>query len=495
MGETQRGAPMASRATSRVSLLSLLAACALALESGSLAAELFGQHFPQGSEAVAYLYGPNGTWREQTGTQYGWNFYKHCETPAHKHDPHAMLMVSAASNSTAPDANCVLLGDFNNDGEVDDETISGHAFHEHSGRGLLGEQTSAPFYQFWFDDNWVARYMAEAYDRAHPAGLHDRGHAVRWRLLAGDNRHWRPYPSSSPHVDQIALNGLYKVNAGNLAGALADWRAVRNASGAVYDATRKRYTYSFAAKSIYYYGLWAILSERLLATPFQFRERGEMLQHAMSVRSSLLALQERDAQGNRLGWRTGTVPEALINTETTALAVLALGAQATWVLEPGDGPLLSKLKPAADEDVLSAVAGQAQPGTVVFGPHWTLAPGSYDVEFSLRTSAKRIDTPLVTLDVYDGNSVRAVAVIDGATAPVGDQWRRYRLNADIVDATNLTEFRVYWHGANDVDIGPVRVTRVATLATANGAKPSPIHKAAQRLGIGRMRDTRSTFKR
>jgi hypothetical protein len=443
----------------------------LAVQSPSgIAAPLFGRHLPHGNDAVAYLYGPNGTWREQTNVYYGWNYYKHCETPSHPQDQQALVRESSISNSTAPDANCILLGDSNNNGEIADETIGGYAFHEHAGRGVRGEQTAAPFYQFWFDDNWVARYVSEVYDRPQPTGLHDFGHAIRWRVVDGDNAHWTPYSESSPHVDQIALNGLYKLNAGDFNGALAAWTAIERSSGAVYDAARSRYDYSFAAEAIYYYGLWAILSERLLAARGDFDQRADVLQHAMSLRATLLALQETDTQGNRLGWRTGTIERALINTETTSVAVLALGAHADWVLEPGHAPLTSDAGYyTRAHEVWSARAGQSVPGHMVFGPSWTLPPGRYEVEYALRSPAARVDSPLATLDVYDGNAIVASQVIEGIDAPPPNQWRRYRLVAEIADAANRTEFRLFWHGAYDLDVGPIRVIGPETSAPARTA--------------------------
>ena len=56
-----------------------------------------------------------------------------------------------------------------------------------------------------------------------------------------------------------------------------------------------------------------------------------------------------------------------------------------------------------EHETLSAVAGQSVPGHVVFGPFWTLEPGSYDVEFALRSPAARVESPLATIDVYDGS--------------------------------------------------------------------------------------------
>jgi hypothetical protein len=450
------------------------------LPATSPAAPLFGRHFPHGSDAVAYLYGPNGTWREQTNVYYGWNFYKHCETPSHVHDPQALLRHSSVTNSTAPDVNCLLLGDFNNNGEIADDTIEGFAFHEHSGRGLRGAQTSAPFYQFWFDDNWIARYMAETYDRPHPIGLHDFDHPLRWRVVGGDNRGWTPYPNGTPHIDQIALNGLHRFNARDFDGALAAWNAIRSASGATYDSTRGRYRYSFEAESVYYHALWAILSERLLSGRPEFAQRAEVLQHAMSLHAALLELQESDAEGNRLGWRTGTNQRALINTETTSLAVLALGAHASWVLEPGFEPLRSGGTFVRDDHRLLAVAGQAAPGFMVLGPHWALAPGDYEVEFSLRSPAARIESTLATIDVHDGTSVVATKTIEPADAPRANEWRRYRLHATIANPANITEFRVSWPGAYDLELGPIRVERrePITMRVAPGA---PIAKALPSL--------------
>lgn len=467
-------ARFASSPVVRRRLLHLCAALAFLVQAASSsAAPLFGQHFPQGHDAVDYLYGPAGTWREQTNVYYGWNFYKHCETPSHPYDPQALLRELSVNNGSAPDANCVLLDDLNDDGEIDDESVAGWAFHEHAGRGVLGEQTASPFYLFWFDDNWVARYVSQTYERPSPAGLHDASRPIRWRVVGGDNSHWTPYSESSPHIDQIALNGLFKLNAGDFEGALGAWNAIKNSSAAAYDTTRARYDYSFAVDAIYYYALWAMLSERLLAEGSAFDQRAEVLQHAMSLHETLLALQEKDASGKRLGWRTGIAEPALINTETTSLAVLALGTRGEWVLEPGYAPLSSDSGnyTLADER-LSAVAGQSVPGHVVLGPFWTLVPGSYEVEFALRSRAARVDSPLATLDVYDGSAAVAVKVVDGADAPVGNQWQRYRLVAEIHDAANLTQFRVFWHGAYDLDVGAIRVSKQTAVALPTASVPA-----------------------
>jgi len=207
----------------------------------------------------------------------------------------------------------------------------------------------------------------------------------------------------------------------------------------------------------------------------------------MSLHAALLALQEKDANGNRLGWRTGTTEHALINTETTSVAVLALGANASWVLEPGLVPLRSAPGNYIHEhEMLSAVAGRSVPGYIVFGPSWALEPGRYGVEFALRSPAARVESPLATIEVYDGSAVVAVKVIEGADAPIGNQWHRYRLAAEVGNASNLAEFRVFWHGAYDLDVGSIRVTQqavTARLPAVAALSPAPLQpRASPKLG-------------
>ena len=126
------------------------------------------------------------------------------------------------------------------------------------------------------------------------------------------------------------------------------------------------------------------------------------------------------------------------------------------------------------------------PGYIVFGPSWALEPGSYGVEFALRSPAARVESPLATIEVYDGSAVVAVKVIEGADAPIGNQWHRYRLAAEVGNASNLAEFRVFWHGAYDLDVGSIRVTQqavTARLPAVAALSPAPLQpQASPKLG-------------
>lgn len=475
----------------QVSRWVLVSVC-LAVSGQVWSGTMYGQHFPHGAAAVEYAYGPNGLWRDTTGLEYVWNYNETCATSAHPYDIVTLIRYGANRNVTARDSNCVLLGDFDNDGELDGGQSLGFAFFEHAGQGPGGTLSAAPFYHFWFDDNWLAAYMADAYGRPRPAAAFDRGQTVRWRQLGGDNRYWVQYPASE-YIDRIALNGIYKLNARDLDGALGDWSAILALSGAHYDWDNQRYDYP-NVRETYHLALWTILSEQLLAEGVSFYRRNEVLQHAMALRSQLLSLQERDSQGRLLGWITDIGnSRSLINTETLALSVLALGARADWVFEPGYSPMWSAprnyfLRP---HNALSAVVGLSQPGHIVYGPYWNLEPGYYEVEFALRTpssASPRREDRLATLDVYDGKSIVRIEGVRVSSLPGNNQWQRYRLAVRIEDPSNKTEFRVYWHGHFNLDVGPVRVTKTASVAPILRERwagdyrrqPPPVRRAANR---------------
>jgi hypothetical protein len=427
---------------------------------------VYGQHYPHGQAAVRYIYGPEGMWRDQQGLTYTTNRYPVCAASEHPYDEHRLLIDAASSNMTAGDSTCVLLGDLNGNGQISDDAPSGYAFYEHSGHRTGGPPAEAPYRVFWFDDNWLARYMATAYGSTLPSGLHDHGQRIRWRQLGGDNTSWSMYPPST-YPDRLALNGIYEINAGRFSNALSYWTAVKDISHWTYNAADQRYDYPCldptqpCLSETYHLALWAILSERLLAASATFLARADVLQHAMSIRSHLLSQQVRK-DGLRLGWQSSLLnSNSLMNTETISVSVLALGANAHWVLEPGYSPLKKApnnyfMRP---HNALSAVVGLSTPGHIVYGPSWTLARGVYDVDFSLRTPSNSEATLLATLDVYDGTSILASRVIPTTATPGNNQWQRYQLTVHIDNSANSTECRVYWHGQTDLDVGPIRVTR------------------------------------
>lgn len=376
----------------------------------------------------------------------------------------------------------MLLSDFNGNREISDDLPGGKAFHEHAGYGahiennrLILTKIHNAQYAFWFDDNWLARYVAIAYDKPHPIGLHDHCATVRFRQLAGDNRCWTPYPTNN-YINQRALNGIYKINAGDFAGALAEWTYIKGRSQWQYVSANQRYEYDWnlqpctpvptdgcfpnpQEEPVYYYALWLILSERLLAARAVFPERNDVLQHAISIRSNLLSWQIRDVQNGRHGCRTDVHdPSSLINTETQSLVVLALGAEASYVFEPGLAPMV--LGPGnyfiRPHNALSAVVGLSAVGHMTYGPNMSLPIGTYDVDFSLRVP-NNVGGPVATVDVLEGSTVLASRTLAASELPCCNQWARVRLS--VTTGTTTPKFRVYWHGGQNLDIGSVRVIR------------------------------------
>lgn len=171
----------------------------------------YGQHFPNGVAAVDYIYGPNGTWKNFNPLRYQWNYYEQYATPQHPFDKSALiqvnwqwkqelkiLVISISSKAadgtafyTARDANGYLLCDSDHDLEINPEYCAdGSAFHEHNGIKKDGMRSGNPFTQFWLDDNWLARFMSQTYQKAEPRGLVDQNDFMRWfHLRYSGNMH------------------------------------------------------------------------------------------------------------------------------------------------------------------------------------------------------------------------------------------------------------------------------------------------------------------
>lgn len=419
---------------------------------------LYGRHYPQGQAAVDYLRGPEGTLRPMNPLEYRWNYYPMHATAAHPVDRAALIAyANGAHLTTARDANGYLLGDRDGDGELDGAAY-GAAFHEHNARGVGGAAAGQPFTQFWFDDNWLARYVTEAYGVAPPDGLWNPSGFVRWRVLGEDVTGWAPYGSDSP--DTVALDGLYYLAKGDLVQAQGRYDRLLQKSGAVYDDANQRYDYP-GLKETYHLGLWKILTDKLVdrlsetgASPALI---GLMVQHGVSLRSVLLGLQEQRG-GAFLGWRSDpTVVESLINTESVAVAVLALSGHGRLLYEAGRAPLTSDpsyyLRP---HQVLSAVVGLSKAGYMVSGPGVGLVAGAHRIEFLLRAPSPT--GQVAVLDVRDAaaGAVLGQQAVGAGDMAAGNRWTRLSLRVTVPVGGKL-EFRVYWPGACNLDVAYVRV--------------------------------------
>ena len=421
----------------------------------------YGRHYPYASRAVTYINGTNGTWKEMNPAEYQWNYYDYPDNPPnHPFNRDCLIPYANGSHfTTARDADGHLLLDWNHDGEID-TNYGGFAFHEHSGKGESGQQQRTTFTHFWFDDNWLARYMNAAYGYPLPNGLSDYTDRTRWRLIGGDTQYWVLYPHDEDYVDQLVLNGLYYLAQGNINAALSKWDRIKTISNFYYNSSNQRYVYPNIDEN-YHYGLFQIFTSFLMDHPsVPSYKRHELMQHWVSIRSNIISYQEENSSGP-IGWRTSNAPCTsnncpLINTETVAANVLGLGSGAKFTFEAGLYPLSMTnnnyfLRP---HNVLSAVVGASNPGHMTYGPGWQLPAGSYEVDFFLRSPAPTGN--IATIDVYNGASSQILDSQVINTMASNNEWSRYTLNFSVSGANNI-EYRVYWHGNSNLDVAAIRV--------------------------------------
>lgn len=449
----------------------------------------YGVNYPYGVGAVDYAYSADhGMWKNLDNLTYEYNYYDDSEflTPGKTtiespgHDFNKNELISRASRTgfryTARDKNGHLLFDADRNGELDRPT-GGFAFHEHNGEGKDGVRPSGqePFHQFWFDDNWLARHMAQAYGRLQPNGLSDNGDYIRWRILSGD-QNWRPYDAvdgvDPDHVDRLALDGLYYLSKGPQQTALDKWQRIVAKAGSFFDFSTRLHTYP-ALHENYHVGLAKLLVDQILAhhTGLTTVQRAELTLHSVSLRGLIIQKQQRrDGTGALLGWTTATDlaanPRSLMNTESLAVNALALGAGAKQTYSAGQAPLQT---PAAGNylrtpsGLLQAVPGISSTGHMSFGPNHALAPGSYNVEFVMRSITPSSNSQVANIEVYNARTggpvtpIRILKAEEFATNGTYDRFVRFTVPITVSSADNSLEFRVWWYGSSPLDIAEIRV--------------------------------------
>jgi len=393
----------------------------------------YGTHEPNGAAAFAYMTGPEGTWKEVDNAQYEWNYYQRCASAARPFNKSALIAnADGVRFFTAPDADCNLLWDANADGQLD-ATGATHAFHEHNGRGADGQQLATPFTNFWFDDNWLARYTTRIYGHAPPDGLRDAQRA-RWRILEGNTTGWTRYPDDT--FDRRALNGIHDVATGDLAQAGQEWQRILDASGYFYDPQTQRYVYPSIEEN-YHLALVQILTSLLMdRTPAD----DALVQHWVSLRSNILSRQER--QGDELlGWRSSvTDAGSLMNTETMSLNIMALGAGAAAVFEAGQ----------------AARVGTAQLGYLTPEPAGTYPAGNYEIQLFVRGEGGSGAAARLEIANAGNATILANREVTAAELPAG-AWRRIDLQIALTEVQTALELRTYWYGTAGLEIAAIRV--------------------------------------
>jgi len=413
---------------------------------------------------------------------------KPARDPDHPFDKELLRQQVAGldKRQTALDINRHLLFDNDHDREVD-PAPGGHAFHEHFAKAQGGAQFGDPYPVFWFDDNWLARHMAQAYKRPQPNGLSDDGSQIRWQIMSGDQT-WTPYDQlaisndEKNHLDRLAMDGLYYLSAGPQQKALEKWDAFRAKTGFTYNPSTRLYTYprlEHWVKDVdpaenYHIGLGKLLIDQILIhhTGLTAEQRGDLNLHSVSLRALIIKNQQREGgTGTLLGWTTDADLNhnagSLMNTETIAVNSLALAAGAKQVYSAGQAPLQTTTAgnyTRTNTGLLQAVPGTSSPGHMSFGPNQTFAPGSYNAEFVMRSNNPAAGTQVANIEVYDARTgtpiVPPTILTAGSFAVNGtyDRFIRFTLPFTVSSADNSLEFRVWWYGgSNPLDIAEIRV--------------------------------------
>jgi hypothetical protein len=418
----------------------------------------YGRHFPNGEAAVDYLLSPEGTWKQVTSIEYLWNYYPDCASSAKPFDRDTLIRSADGTRDfTAPDANCNLLFDVNQDGAIDPES-RGFAFHEHNGRGVNGAEVAQAFTNFWYDDNRLAQLMMQAYGRPSPAGLGASETFSRWQVLTGRMAQWTPY--NDDHFDRLALDALYLAATGNLQSAMHKWRRIRDLSECAYDVSTNRYDYPRIEEN-YHLGLFLILTSVLVDATSEESTRRELLQHKVSIHSHLLSNQEV-GESNLLGWRSGIADSrTLINTESVSVAVLSLATGALEVFEPGRAPLRADPNHfvARDSHVLSAVVGVSSPGYLIAGPGRAYAPGNYEVELLVRSTGPAVSLARVEIVDKTTNRILLRSDLTEQQLKFDGLWTAVRIPFTLSNPESVIDFGVYWHGGANMDVAFTRVRR------------------------------------
>lgn len=412
----------------------------------------YGKHFPFGKFGVDHLYGPLGTFKEVYPLNYKWNYYQQYSTPNHPFNKEQVIIFANGKNThTCRDANGLLLHDRNHQGNID-PNARGSAFHEHNAIGLNGEKKGNAFTQFWFDDNWLARYMSIAWEKPHPVGLNDYEGFMRWRIMGLDNRLWRTYNSN--FFDTLALDGLYFISRNDYNSALRKYNEILTRSGNIFNRDIQQYEYIRIHEN-YHLGLFGILTTFLMD---HFQNDKSLIQHFISIRSNVILYQEK-REGVPIGWRSDrTQPNSLINTESTAIGVMALATNCQFAFEAGREPLQSNsnnyfLRPY---NAYSAVVGQSREGFMIFGPYIELGRYNWEIQFFLRSPGCS-NPNLGWIDVaINGNSLFRRDLLNSDFSQ--NEWKNIKLNFESSENQKY-EFRLYWSGQCNLDASLIRLKR------------------------------------
>lgn len=303
--------------------------------------------------------------------------------------------------------------------------------------------------------------MSIAYNMEQPNGLSNYNNFTRWRIIGGPDPYWTPYANDKTYIDQLALNGLYYIATNDFNTAMTKWKGIISIANPTWNSANQEYEYP-GVDSNYYLGLFAIFTNFLRLMDTDPSGQQQLLQHAISIRSSILWNQiVNSSTGVYCSWCTN-IPNggSVMNAETTAANALGLGAGSLQTFEVGLPPMEMQTASYFQRPyhALSAVVGLSSPGYMSYGPFLTYPEGSYQVEFILRSPSP--SGIMVTLDItYNmGQGLLASQNITGGQFPTSNDWTSFIVPFNIPSASyTQIEFRIFWHGTANMDACIIRM--------------------------------------
>ncbi|KAG9415120.1 hypothetical protein AC1031_008547 [Aphanomyces cochlioides] len=294
--------------------------------------------------------------------------------------------------------------------------------------------------------------MMQAYNAPLPWGLHASTQPSRWTVLDGGTFDPFPNASATSFIDRIAQHALHLANTGDWNGVLSSFDHKLSIAKPSFNHTMHWFDYT-DVDDVYHLALMKIVGQRLLDYNSSASQR--VLQHVRALHGNLLTMQGRNATGGLIGWTTSVKnAKSLINTETTALAVLVLCAGAQFCFEASAPPMkTARGFFVRSYAVVSAVVGRSPVRhRMVDGPFVRLPTGAFVVSFNLRLALSTSSMEFPCLHRW------TFTLLNFTAAKMHGHWSTSAFRSQ----DNSMEFRVWWHGTTVLDVGAITVAAKKT---------------------------------
>ncbi|KAJ3294790.1 hypothetical protein HDU79_010414 [Rhizoclosmatium sp. JEL0117] len=301
-----------------------------------------------------------------------------------------------------------------------------------------------------------------AYCAEEPWGLFDSTlYKSRFVVVEG-NTEYDPFPDAledpEQYPDQISLHALYLANKGKWREVMRAVLALIKKTKASYNIVTKRYDYT--VRDFYHLCDMKMVMQRLLDRGELAGDDANMLKNGIGAYSS---------------WKTGVKMRdgSLINTETTTLAMLALGAGALWRFEfveyrmvpcPGFVQFPDTLPHTLCAKLYEI--GNVGDGLIAQGPFVRIPVGQYTVCVNTRLNKgfHWTNDNVLTVQVFDGINTlgfKSFGLCELVNEIGEEEWKQIRVPFEVKRVENVIELR----RRRSLDSNPQSTTHEASQET------------------------------